>query len=332
MTNRVLVAAFLLLFSAGHRRKEDAPPPPRRVLNVSGSSRLDVPFFAAFGHPMSDDRGNLYFRAATRSYNNSTLIGISRKSSQPKFLTLPDEFAQKTAFESFFVTPSGSVYVVAYTADHTRIVFEFNSDGEATRHTTLASPPDVFVDSVAVFEDGNFFVSGYHGSSAPPHLKGRPFVAIFDTSGTLIREFRNSEIPVTGNLGESSSTTAPAELWSCLGSDGNLYFLAVDQILVISESSGIVRRIKFMKPDKSAFAVKVEISDGLAAVWLVNIGSDQSSSLQLLTIDLDKGRPLALYSPSNELGDNAVSFSRTEGFVFMQNKDNKIVLLTAPLT
>jgi hypothetical protein len=294
---------------------------------------LDVPFFAAFGEARSDDRGNLYFHAATRSYTNSSLIAISTKNSHPKFLVLPDEFARKTTFESFFVTPSGSVYLVVETAERSRIVFEFDSDGEVARHTTIESPPDVAVETVAAFEDGSFFVSGYHGNDAPPSLKGHAFVGIFDSSGTLIRELKNAEIPTNSNLGQSPNTAKPGELWSCLGDDGNLYFLASDQILVINESGGIVRRIRFRKPEKDSAAVRLEVSGGLGALWLEDeSGPNQSIRLELEVVDLSTGKPTALYSPSEDLGNNAVSFSRKEGFVFMQQDDNKIVLLTAALT
>jgi hypothetical protein len=332
MTGRALAAAFLLLFSVSHKRGEVPPLPPRRVLNVSGTAKLEVRSFAAFGEPRSDDRGNLYFHAATRSYNNSALIGISRTDAQPKFLLLPDEFAKKTSFESFFVTPSGTVYLVAETHEQSRIVFEFDSDGELAHHTALNSPPDVSLGAVAAFEDGNFFASGYYGSKASPTLRGKPFVGIFDSSGTLIRELSNSRIATSANLGQSPTTAKPSELWSCLGDDGNLYFLASDQILVISESGGIVRRIKFPKPEKAS-ATRLEVSGGLGAVWLEDdSGPNQTIRLQLETIDLSTGKATALYSPSEELGNNAVSFSRTEGFVFMRWQDGKVVLLTAALT
>jgi len=307
--------------------------PPQRVLNVSGSTKLDVPFFAAFGEPRSDDSGDLYFHAATQSYNNSTLIGISRKDAQPKFLVVPDEFAKKTSFESFFVTPSGNVYLIAETREQSRMVFEFDHDGQLARHTILDSPPEVSIKTVAVFEDGNFLVCGYHGNEAAPTLRGRPFVGIFDSSGALIRELSYSQIAPNANLGQSATTAKPAELWSSLGDDGNLYLLAANQILVIGESGGILRRIKFPKPEKESSAVRLEVSGGLGAVWLEDdTGPHQTIRLQLEVIDLSKGKATVLYSPSEELGNNAVSFSRTEGFVFMRHQDGKIVLLTAALT
>jgi hypothetical protein len=331
--NLRLAGVFFLIFATGHKKKEESNLPPPITLSVSSTTKLDIPFFATSGQGRSDDRGNLYFHAATRSYNNSSLIEISRKTSQPNFFVLPDEFAKKTFFESFFVTPSGSVYIVAEAAGHSRIVFEFGPDGEVTRHTTLESPSDVGIETVAVFEDGNFFVLGYHGTDATAEMKGRPFVGIFDSAGRLVRELKDSNIPKNLSLGETPQTAKPSEVWSSVADDGNLYLLASDQILVINESGGIVRRIKFQKPENNPAAVKIEVSEGLAAIWLTDeIGPKRTIRLRLEVIDLGTGKVTAIYSPSSELGTNAVSFSRKEGFVFLSSEgDNKITLLTAAL-
>lgn len=331
--NAKLVAVLVLLLSTGHKRGEAASLPPQTPLGVSSVSNLDVPLFATFGQGRSDDRGNIYFHAATRSYNNSSLIGISAKGGPLKFLVLPDEFAKKTFFEDFFVTPSGGVYVVTDTADRSTILFEFGPDGEVSRHTTLESPPDVGIETIAVFEDGNFFVLGYHGAGATRERKGQPFIGIFDSAGRLVRELKNSDIPKTSNLGETAATARPSEVWSCLADDGNLYLLASDQILAINESGGIVHRIKFQKPDKKPAAVRLEVSGGLAAIWLTDeTGPNHTIRLRLEMIDVSTGKPTAVYLPSDELGSNAVSFSRKEGFVFLSSQnDGKIVLLTAGL-
>lgn len=330
---RTLPAVLLLVLSPGQKRQDVAHIPPPSVLNVSGSTKLNIPFFATLGEGRSDERGNLYFHAATRSYNNAALIGISAKRSQPRFFLLPDEFARKTFFESFFVTPSGGVYVVAETAERSRIVFEFDSDGEVTRHTTLDSPPDVGIETVAVFDDGNFFVLGRHGPSATAEAKGRPCLGVFDSSGRLVRELRNPHIPKTSSLGETSDTAKPSEIWSCMADDGNLYLLASNQILVVNESAGVVRHITFEKPDKDPAAVRLEVSGGLAAVWLEDEnGPNHTIRLRLELIDVATGQITALYVPSDELGSNAVSFSRKEGFVFLHSQDdNKIGLFTAAL-
>ncbi|HKS72580.1 MAG TPA: hypothetical protein VJQ82_05240 [Terriglobales bacterium] len=332
LVNRALVTAATLLLSIANIRGEAGLVPPQRVLTVTETQKMDIPFFATFGQAKADERGNIYFHAATRNYNDATIIGISPRSSRPLIFTLPEEFAEKMNFETFFVAPSGTVYVLAETADRIRIIFEFDSDGNVSQHTKIAIPRNVGVDAAASFEDGNFVVLGHYDVGASRNLKALPFLGFFDSSGRLIRKLSRTGIPKNNYLGDTASTTRIGEVWISTGDDGNLYLLVSDQILIMNESGGIIRRIKFRKPDGGAAAVKVAVSGGMAAVWFEDeSGPGHTVRLRLETIDVGNGKPIVLYFPSEELGNTAVSFSRKEGFVFVQPIDNKVALLTAQL-
>jgi hypothetical protein len=332
--HRSLFVVCLLLFSSGDKHREAAPTPQVSVLSASSSAELEIPMFAAFGQPRSDENGNIYFHAATRSFNDSYLIAISAKTGQPKFFVLPDEYAKNTYFESFSVTPSGGVYVVAEANDHSNIIFEFDSDGKLSRHAVLELPEGTGVETFAAFEDGNFFVLGCHRSDSATGKKGSPFLGLFDNSGRLLRSLDKSGIPKTKNLGETAETAKPSELWTSIGDDGNLYLLTSTKILVINESGGIVRRLTFQKPGKDNFyAVRLEVSGGLAAIWLHDEkGPGDTVRLQLELLDANTGKIVGIYSPATGLGANAVSFSRNEGFVFLVSQvDGNIGLITASL-
>lgn len=325
-----LAALFLACAAEGRVAPRKAEPSRPVVLKATAKRQTDIPFFSYFGQARSDDRGNLYFHAATRSYNNSTLIRISPKDSQTKSFLLPNEFAKDTAFESFFVTPSGSVYVLAEAAEKARILFEFNSDGDLMRHTRLQTPADVFIDGFAVFESGSVFLAGYRGKEAPPKERGRPFLGFFDESGDLIKELSNSRIKTTKNFGDTVNTAVQSDLWTCLGEDGNLYLLAPDQILAINESGGIVRRIKLSQLTKGASATMLAISGTQAAIWLNEVtGANSSIRLTLEIMDLNTGKIRATYVPSEETGETPVSFSWVDGFLFLKFEDNRISLVTA---
>jgi len=111
-----------------------------------------------------------------------------------------------------------------------------------------------------------------------------------------------------------------------------MYVLSSDQILVMNELGKILRKIPVHKTAKSELATKLVVSDGLAAVWLeTDPANGTDIGLTLETIDLNTGRVSGIYSPSEELGTNAVAFSREDGFVFFRNVNSRINVLTASI-
>ena len=50
-----------------------------------------------------------------------------------------------------------------------------------------------------------------------------------------------------------------------------------------------------------------------------------------LILDYETGEPFALYTPDEELGNNALCFSRQEGFTFLRNVQGRLSLLRAAL-
>jgi hypothetical protein len=179
---------------------------------------------------------------------------------------------------------------------------------------------------MSVFEaTGNFFVLGYYDSSAPDDVKGKTFMALTSPDGKVFRDLKNSRAIDLKALSEK-----PLTLCSYVGEDGNLYVLASDEILVLTASGDVVRRIRVRKLDGASLTTKLTVSQGLAAVWLQSdSGAGKAIELTLETVDVGTGKVAGIYSPSDELGDNAVSFSRSEGFVFLRNDRGKISLLSA---
>jgi hypothetical protein len=321
----MLLPILLLFLSSPNRNVEPKLPRPLE-LQVSSVKTLGVPFFNFWGEPKSDSDGFVYFHAATSDYNNSTVLAVSPERPQPLVFSVKGEFAKTTTFEAFDVTPSGGVYILAENADHHAIVFEFDRGGDLNRHTELDIPPTVIAESFAVFDaTGNILVWGYYGSRAPEAERGKTFAAIIDTSGKLLRRLAGNKKRDLKTAGDK-----PAESCAYLGADGNMYLLDSDQILVLTEAGTVRRRIPVPKPAKASLATKLIVSDGLAAVWLqTDPASSMYVGLTLETIDVNTGKVAGIYSPSEELGPNAVSFSRSGGFVFFKNTNSRISVLTA---
>src|ERR1700683_555209 len=306
--------------------KKSSDLPRTTVLVASSAKRLGIPFFNFYGQAKQDAGGNVYFHAATRRYSDSSIIRIPYGDSEPKAYSLPEKPARETAFIAFDVAPSGRVYVLSENADHRSIVFEFGGDGDISSRTELGIPPSARGASMSVFEaTGNFFVLGYYDSSAPDDLRGKTFMALTSPDGKVFRDLKNSRGIDLNTLGEEPLTAC-----SYRGEDGNLYVLASDEILVLTASGDFMRRIKLRKPDDAALTTKLIVSQGLAAVWLQSDSAvGKAVELTLETVDIGTGRVVGVYSASDELGDNAVTFSRSEGFVFLRNDGGKVSLLTA---
>jgi hypothetical protein len=325
----MLFAVLPLLFLSSALGQETRFELPRAVeLQVSSVKTVGVPFFNTWGLPQSDSEGFVYFHVATSSYRDSTLLAVSPERPDPIVFSLKDEFAKNTYFQAFNVTPSGTVYILTTDGDHHAIVFEFNHGGDLRSHTTLETPPAVIVESFAAFEaTGNMVVWGYYGNRAAAGEKGKPFAAIMDRSGKLLRRLEGDKERDFGTAGSK-----PAESCAYLGADGNMYVLDSSEILVLTEAGTIQRRIPVRKPANASLPTKLVVSDGLAAVWLQTDSAPGTQiGLTLETIDTSTGKVVGIYLPSKDLGNNAVSFSRSSGFVFFQNTNGRLSELTAAI-
>lgn len=261
------------------------------------------------------------------NYRDSTIVKVRQNESQPIVFSLPSEFVHSTFFESFQVSSSGKVYVVAGdSTDGRQLLFRFDADGSLRGSTRLELPDGVRVRTFALFESsGSALVVGSCGPGAAVQLKGKPFVAIVDNSGRVTRNLKG----IQGKNDDSSGSLDPGG-GSFMGDDGRLYFRRDGSILAVDESGKVVRRIPLLIP-KNSTAGKIVVSEGMVAIWFQTASGDGDLGLTLETTDLNAPRKVKLYSPSEELGNVAVNFTRAGGFVFLKSAGGKMQLLTAPL-
>src|SRR6266404_1667200 len=78
----------------------------------------------------------------------------------------------------------------------------------------------------------------------------------------------------------------------------------------MSETGGIVRRLRFRKSDPETTAVRLNVSDGLLSIVLANTGKDQVQIRKYLVMYAVTGEKFGYYEPSEELGNTDVCFSR----------------------
>jgi len=94
-----------------------------------------------------------------------------------------------------------------------------------------------------------------------------------------------------------------------------LYVLSSDKVTVMSETGGIVRRLRFRKSDPETTAVRLNVSDGLLSIVLAKTGKDQVQIRKYLVMYAVTGEKFGYYEPSEELGNTDVCCSRTDGHV-----------------
>jgi hypothetical protein len=88
----------------------------------------------------------------------------------------------------------------------------------------------------------------------------------------------------------------------------------------------------FKKPDPSWLTTGIYESGGIILVQLFRgNGMGKTITAQYLTIAASTGKRLGFYEPGPDLVGGLVCFTRNEGLTFLTVKDEKQVLVTAPL-
>jgi len=110
---------------------------------------------------------------------------------------------------------------------------------------------------------------------------------------------------------------------------GNLYFLASNQISVISPSGELIRKVPFTKPDRESIATKVYASGGVLIVALNVIKkSDPNVSRRYLLLDENTGEAKAYYQPPDRNWSD-VCLTTDQALVFLAPERGKNKLVTA---
>jgi len=88
----------------------------------------------------------------------------------------------------------------------------------------------------------------------------------------------------------------------------------------------------FKKPGPELIASRIDVSGGLLDVELAKSqGMGKPVDIQFLVMNASTADRMGLYESGPELGDLMLCFTRSSGFDFLGTKDEKIMLLSAPL-
>lgn len=297
-----------------------------RPLRVSSTKSLNVPAFSAYGLPLTDHDGDLFFHLGGAPFMNATIMKLSYGSYEPTLYRLPPEIQNKYSFYAFTVSPSGEVWMLANSGPKL-IVANFDSSGELSEKTELALSLDrVDIRDFAALATNVIFISGMTvGKTA-----GESFAGLFDgNSGKTIKLFQNPFSPEAHVEGQVAIHPGDATV----GDDGNFYLLHEAQIIVVSPTGQIHKRISFTKPAPDLLPVHLVVSSGSAAIWLETPPTKQDPRVKTsyLVLDLYSGNTVGWYSNPPELEIPAASFSRNDGFDFLKMQKGQFQFITAQL-
>jgi len=308
-------------------------PPARAGLEAGSVQLLDVPSFSFFGPAQSDNEGNLYFHVSAGNFRKPVVLKLEHSSGDPTLYTLEDEGLKKTVFLDFSVTPSGQVSILSQQTYKKIYLLRFTSKGDLAEKVLLDLPEYMSTQSFVAFDTGTVLVSAYYLADAPEHLRGKGLMALFDESGKMLKNLSAN----TKDVDLANSTQHLTEGGGTVGPDGNMYILQTGQIIVVSGSGRIMRRIKFHKPE-GTIASKIAVSQNLVSIWLLREGPKQKMQKQdvtaeYLVLDLLTGKPFGYYVPSKALGNAAiaVAFSGREGFTFFDTENGHVELISSPI-
>ena len=302
------------------------PTRPVRELKAGPSHLLDIPQFGFYGTPKSDEDGDLFFHANTGSYNAAVVLKLSHSAYAPTVYVADGVDEKRLAFWAFSVTPDGNVSMLAQALDKKMYAIRFSSAGNILEKVQLDLPDKFAINDFSVFESGIIVVAGFYLRDADQKLRGKSVITFFSESGVIKKQLKDDFTPVDvmkvmEKIMEGGST---------IGKDGNLYILQGSEIFVMGQQGDILRRIKYQKPEEYS-AFKIAISRGLISVWLAKNEGDYGIATKYVVLNQSSGEVMGEYAPEPELGNNAISFSASDGFTFFRIKDGKVQLTTAAL-
>ncbi len=290
-------------------------------LRISSAIPLGVSGFGFFGHAQCDDSGNLYFRAGN-ILNSSRVVRLSSKSSDVSSYAVPPDFVD---FYTFQAGRDGQLHVLVRLPDGLYVLTYKDTSSEPKR-TKLEAPEAVEPANFAVWSSGAVVLSGNYGREAG-ELRGKPYAAEFAPSGKLLRL-----LGTNASEADFSGKTVPRAAEAAAGFDdaGYLYFIAGDEILVLSEAGEVARRFKPPLPAEGFRMAKLEVAKGQLAVWFHQ--SSSKSGIQIKTyfeiLDPASGEVRRSYEPDRELGPIALCFTG-DSFLFLGRAQGRWQILTA---
>jgi hypothetical protein len=305
-----------------------APETAPTELKPFSRTEMQVPKFGSQGATQCDDDGNVYFLIPNQVNHTALVLSISSLSgSRKSFFPLPSEL-QKPGMESFFVTPSGTVYLLYQSGGAVdTYLASYTQNGGLTSTSRLAVPPNVVVEGFAASDDdSSVLVSGHYNQDVPAPLKNSPFIVVFDRSRTNFRT-------VVG-IDPAELTVVPSgwpEQAVASGRDGMFYLLTPQHVIVINQAGQKIREIAIKRPTRDANVWMIKNSGGkILVAFFSEAPAMHRPDLLSEVLDRQTGQVLGTFS-SSSFSNVLLCFDEQRGFTFLQGIDGKPFFVRAQI-
>ena len=320
------------------QKKSLAADNPFRVqvtqpLHVSSVRPFEFPPFGYWGVPLCDSDGNLYFHAVPDmpAYDTISILRLDPKGKSSIVYRMSAEYSDYL-YQSASVSPSGLLYVLAQARTGEYAIVSFKPDGFSRNPSKLSVPDNVVLTGLAAFDDESVLVQGHfearpHSHAQATDHKGERYLALVNSSGEITRTVEGKLEKVDLNAGPAIPPEAEGAL---VTSAGNAIVISGKELLILSQSAVVERKLPFERPDTSAVPVRLQVSGGLVAIEFVTVNKQHEVQAKYLVLNLQDGRRIGLFAGSDETGTRSVCFQYDEGFVFLQTdpktgKQNRVV-------
>jgi hypothetical protein len=265
-----------------------------------------------------DDRGDVYFRFPSRGVYFDVARISSDGSQKATYRFSDDPDLKGASAQDFAIAEGGTIFELVQHQGY--YVVEFSADGKIKSKMKLVSEAPLNLSQLAALPGGNFFVSGSLVGDKTGHNAGKPFNAIFDSSGNLIRKisFKNdakaSKSPKKPDwVGESNPGTYYGQ--TLLGSDGNLYVMrAVSPaiVYVLSPDGSLVRTLRIQTSTKDARPWALLMQGGELAVEFDIPDAKTDSDAIIRVVNARSGQAVVDYRTTRQI--SSVACYTRDGF------------------
>lgn len=302
------------------RQMVATPETPRTLLSTS-IRLVDAPSeFASSGSPQCDASGNIYFSTGIQgNYRDSPILKLSTENF--KLYKLPSEDINLGQHGQMSESPDGTLWLALSGPDATTLL-RFNSNGEVTSHVRLDRFANFVLEEFVAFDNDVFFVESFRRPTERDRTIKR-YAAMVNASNQELSSPK-LELPTLDLRSKTPPDGAVAE-----GSDGNLYLLESQEVVVVSQSGETIRHLRFRKPDSNYISSNISLSGGWVSIWFAKPNEQHRITHEFLVIEAVSGKVIGLYSMGEELGRGMpICFSRQDGFTFLGGiADGKMKLI-----
>jgi len=278
-----------------------------------------------------DGAGNIYGRFGSGGpsvFQVSKFAPDGAKKSSYSYQSEPD---LKAAFlEDFAVGDSGEVYELLSARKNRSFLVAFRADGEVDEKAEIAIGRPLNLSHIVALAGGRVFVSGSLAGDELGRNAGKPFNAILDDGGNLIREItlKDDASPKEAKTADPNGDANPAVRWGRAvgGDDGNIYVMrqgAPAVVYVVSPGGGLVRKLKIASPLEKAQAIDLRVNRGRLAIEFSLPDAPDVSDTRIRVADAYTGRSIADYAITPQMSE-AVACYQNDGndrFTFLGSTD-----------